>query len=247
MNQYGQQQQPGWGPNSMPGGPPGSPMPGSKGSLAPPPPSGPGTPRPAGPPHTPPHYTKQHLQHHLQQQQQQKMYGMAPSPGSGPPNSAQGPQPPNQSQMGPYPPPGIPNAGSLAGHPPSAASPVTNLVTTGPDGVAGLDEASQQSTLSNTSAASGDDGNAPSTPRPRKEAPAHHPPFSQQHQLSSHPATPQSTAPSPGTGQMPPQPDEFREGQSPAPNSGNWKTTPASPVRNPEKVNLFSLNFRTST
>lgn len=106
---------------------------------------------------------------------------------------------------------------------------MTNIVTTGPDGVAGLDEASQQSTLSNTSAASGDDASTPSTPRPRKEAPAppHHPPF-------SHPATPQSTAPSPGAGQPPAQHDEFREGTSPAPNAGNWKPTPASPVRTPE-------------
>ena len=42
-------------------------------------------------------------------------------------------------------------------------------MTTEPDGVAGLDEASQQSTLSNTSAASGDDVSSPSTPRSRKE------------------------------------------------------------------------------
>ena len=125
------------------------------------------------------------------------------------------------------------------GHPPSAASPVTNIVTTGPDGVAGLDEASQQSTLSNTSQASGDDGSTPSTPRPqRKEtvaaAPASH------HQPFSHPATPQSTAPSPGAGLQPAgQHDDFREGTSPAPNSGNWKPTPASPVRTPEtKVNF---------
>lgn len=140
------------------------------------------------------------------------------------------------------------------GNPPSAASPVTNLVTTGPDGVAGLDEASQQSTLSNTSAASGDDVSAPSTPRSRKEAgsmpmtpSAHHPPFSQQqqqlqtqppqpaqHQLLSHPPTPQSTVPSPGPASLSSQHEEYNDVHSPGPGAGNWnvstRPTPSSPV-----------------
>lgn len=136
-----------------------------------------------------------------------------------------------------------------AGHPPSAASPVTNLVTTGPDGVAGLDEASQQSTLSNTSAASGDDVSAPSTPRSRKETgsmpmtpSAHHPPFSQppqqqqQHgQLLSHPPTPQSSVPSPGPASLPSQHEDYNDVHSPGPGVGNWtsvstRPTPSSPV-----------------
>lgn len=129
------------------------------------------------------------------------------------------------------------------GHPPSAASPVTNLVTTGPDGVAGLDEASQQSTLSNTSAASGDDVSAPSTPRSRKETSsmpmtpsAHHPPFSQQppHQMLSHPPTPQSTVPSPGPASLSSQHEDYNDVHSPGPGVGNWsvssRPTPSSPV-----------------
>ena len=144
-------------------------------------------------------------------------------------------------------------------HPPSAASPVTNIVTTGPDGVPGLDEASQQSTLSNTSAASGDDSSAPSTPRSRKEVgymamttSTHHPSFSQPQQHShhphmlSHPATPQSTAPSPGAASMSSQHDEFSDVHSPAPAAtGNWsvstRPTPSSPVRNPVRNKTFLL------
>lgn len=125
-------------------------------------------------------------------------------------------------------------------------------MTTGPDGVAGLDEASQQSTLSNTSAASGDDVSAPSTPRSRKEAgpmpmtpSAHHPPFSQQQQQSqsqqtsqqhllSHPPTPQSTVPSPGPASLPSQHEDYNDVHSPGPGTGNWnvstRPTPSSPV-----------------
>ena len=127
------------------------------------------------------------------------------------------------------------------GHPPAAASPVTNIVTTGPDG-AGLDEASQQSTLSNTSAASGDDATAPSTPRSRKETTtmttpsAHHPPFSQHQPQLSHPPTPQSTVPSPGAASQHSQHgEEYGDVHSPGPGVGNWSVTPqraapASPV-----------------
>ena len=109
-----------------------------------------------------------------------------------------------------------------------------------------MDEASQQSTLSNTSAASGDDGaSAPSTPRSRKETAtsmttpsAHHPPFSQhqqQQQQLSHPPTPQSTVPSPGAASQHSQHDEYGDVHSPGPGAGNWnpaaqRPAPASPV-----------------
>ena len=118
-------------------------------------------------------------------------------------------------------------------------------MTTEPDGVAGLDEASQQSTLSNTSAASGDDVSSPSTPRSRKEVgsmpttpSADHPPFSQppqQHQLLGHPPTPQSSGPIPGPASLPPQDEDYNDVHSPGPGVGNWtnvstRPTPSSPV-----------------
>ena len=251
INQYG----PSWGPgpNSMPVAPSGSsPMagqPGVKGSTG----VAPGLQGPPRPQHTPTHYMKQHLQHHLQQQ---KMYGMTssstPSGGAAPPlqqqPAQQGPVA-QQQHLGSYSTPSMNNSGSMtspgmAQHPPSAASPVTNIITTGPDG-AGLDEASQQSTLSNTSAASGDDGVAvtPSTPRSRKETPTiapsgHHPPFSQQHgqQQLSHPPTPQGMVPSPGaTSQHSQHGEEYADVHSPGPGVGNWsistaRAAPGSPV-----------------
>ncbi|XP_046669924.1 trithorax group protein osa isoform X4 [Homalodisca vitripennis] len=89
---------------------------------------------------------------------------------------------------------------------------VTQLVTTGPDG-APIDEASQQSTLSNASAASGEDPSC--TPsKSRKDN-------------MYHPSTPQSTVPSPGAASMNSMHDEYPPDSSPT-----WPRTPASPVYN---------------
>ncbi|KAK2588796.1 hypothetical protein KPH14_001671 [Odynerus spinipes] len=92
---------------------------------------------------------------------------------------------------------------------------VTSVITTGPDGTS-LDEGSQQSTLSNASAASGED--AAFTPKVRKEV------ISGYH---SHPTTPQSTVPSPGAASINSIHEEY-----PDMNSPGWPRTPASPVFN---------------
>ncbi|XP_055613391.1 trithorax group protein osa [Uranotaenia lowii] len=91
--------------------------------------------------------------------------------------------------------------------------PVTSLVTTGPDG-APLDEASQQSTLSNTSVASGEDPQC-STPKSSRKGD----PYNQSHL----PGTPTTASPGPHN-----QHEDF-EMSSPAP---SWPRTPASPVFN---------------
>ncbi|XP_076222922.1 trithorax group protein osa isoform X8 [Nomia melanderi] len=92
---------------------------------------------------------------------------------------------------------------------------VTSVITTGPDGTS-LDEGSQQSTLSNASAASGED--PAFTPKVRKEMMgAYH----------SHPTTPQSTVPSPGAASINSIHEEY-----PDMNSPGWPRTPASPVFN---------------
>ncbi|KAL7642723.1 UNVERIFIED_CONTAM: hypothetical protein RMT77_007288 [Armadillidium vulgare] len=106
----------------------------------------------------------------------------------------------------------------------------------GPDGNPLVDEASQQSTVSNTSAASGDDRSC--TPKPHKEnavgnltiprsssdvsvsAGPHPPP---------HTPTPLNSAPSPGTASMTSQQDEFENVNSPG-----W---PRSPTGTPVYAN----------
>ncbi|KAK0164244.1 hypothetical protein PV328_002893 [Microctonus aethiopoides] len=92
---------------------------------------------------------------------------------------------------------------------------VTSVITTGPDGTS-IDEGSQQSTLSNASAASGED--PAFTPKTRKDM------ISGYH---SHPATPQSTVPSPGAASINSIHEEY-----PDLNSPSWPRTPASPVFN---------------
>ncbi|KAG7205211.1 hypothetical protein KM043_018297 [Ampulex compressa] len=92
---------------------------------------------------------------------------------------------------------------------------VTSVITTGPDGTS-LDEGSQQSTLSNASAASGED--PAFTPKVRKEIMGGY---------HSHPATPQSTVPSPGAASINSIHEEY-----PDMNSPGWPRTPASPVFN---------------
>nr|XP_012154536.1 PREDICTED: trithorax group protein osa isoform X4 [Megachile rotundata] len=90
---------------------------------------------------------------------------------------------------------------------------VTSVITTGPDGTS-LDEGSQQSTLSNASAASGED--PAFTPKARKEMMGGY---------HSHPTTPQSTVPSPGAASINSIHEEY-----PDMNSPGWPRTPASPV-----------------
>ncbi|KAL6436356.1 hypothetical protein ACFW04_004708 [Cataglyphis niger] len=92
---------------------------------------------------------------------------------------------------------------------------VTSVITTGPDGTS-LDEGSQQSTLSNASAASGEDPTF--TPKVRKEMMGGY---------HSHPATPQSTVPSPGAASINSIHEEYSDMNSPG-----WPRTPASPVFN---------------
>ncbi|XP_063239673.1 trithorax group protein osa-like isoform X3 [Bacillus rossius redtenbacheri] len=163
--------------------------------------------------------------------------GMGPPPPTssmGPPVTAAAPQLPNShGQEEPMPPPSAaelgadepvvttaasaPVAGTATNVAPSAPGSVTSVVTTGPDG-APIDEVSQQSTLSNASAASGEDPSC--TPKSRKDGGAvggYH----------SHPATPQSTVASPGAASMTSVHEDYGEVNSPS-----WPRTPASPVFN---------------
>ncbi|XP_055644200.1 trithorax group protein osa isoform X2 [Toxorhynchites rutilus septentrionalis] len=153
-------------------------------------------------------------------------------PPSGTPPNQQGPPGPPSSQQqvpqigpnshpdGSLPPqPPHPESGPIGGHdngvsssgPGGVPHPVTSLVTTGPDG-APLDEASQQSTLSNTSVASGEDPQC-STPKSRKGEL-----YNQSHLTS----TPTTASPGPHN-----QHEDF-EMKSPT----SWPRTPASPVFN---------------
>ncbi|XP_033209829.1 trithorax group protein osa isoform X4 [Belonocnema kinseyi] len=92
---------------------------------------------------------------------------------------------------------------------------VTSVITTGPDGTS-LDEGSQQSTLSNASAASGED--PAFTPKVKREMLGGY---------HSHPTTPQNTVPSPGAASINSIHEEY-----PDMNSPGWPRTPASPVFN---------------
>ncbi|XP_062127294.1 trithorax group protein osa isoform X1 [Drosophila sulfurigaster albostrigata] len=166
----------------------------------PPPPQGSGSPRPLN-------YLKQHLQHKggygaNPAAPQPQGYGngptaMHPTMPMGPPHHMGPPQSmgpptstPPQSMMGAQ-------AGNESGPehisqdngisssgPASGLHAVTAVVTTGPDGTP-MDEVSQQSTLSNASAASGEDPQC-TTPKSRK-----HDPYSQSH------LAPPSTSPHP--------------------------------------------------
>ncbi|XP_015367259.1 PREDICTED: trithorax group protein osa-like isoform X5 [Diuraphis noxia] len=125
------------------------------------------------PPHqSPPHV---HPQQHKSPGGYQTSVPIAPNSGPGnylnsmPPHSM-GPPAPVQSNTGP--PMAPPNSSMMSvdhevsQQQQSLSGVVTSVVTTGPDGTA-IDDASQQSTLSNASAASGDDSNC-TTPK-RKE------------------------------------------------------------------------------
>lgn len=142
-------------------------------------------------------------------------------PGPPPPSQQHTPQTgPNSHPDGSLPPqPLHPESGPIGGQDNGVSSsgpgglphPVTSLVTTGPDG-APLDEASQQSTLSNTSVASGEDPQC-STPKSRKGEL-----YNQSHLTS----TPTTASPGPHN-----QHEDF-EMNSPT----SWPRTPASPVFN---------------
>ncbi|KAL1394413.1 hypothetical protein pipiens_011978 [Culex pipiens pipiens] len=223
-----------------PGGPPqsGSPRPlnylkqhlqhkggyGGAPSPTPPPPqgygNGPGMHPPMGPPHhmgppmgptsmgppsgTPPNQPPGHPGPNSHpdglppQQQQQQQPQQPPHPESGPPGML-GQQDNGISSSGP--------GGGGGGLP----HPVTSLVTTGPDG-APLDEVSQQSTISNTSVASGEDPQC-STPKSRKGGGDL---YNQSHLAN----TPTTASPGPHN-----QHEDF-EMNSPT----SWPRTPASPV-----------------
>ncbi|XP_020717566.1 trithorax group protein osa isoform X3 [Ceratitis capitata] len=103
---------------------------------------------------------------------------------------------------------GISSSGSSTA---SGVHPVTSVVTTGPDGTP-IDEVSQQSTLSNASAASGEDPQC-TTPKSRKNDP-----YSQSH------LAPPSTSPVGHTGH-PGGPGEEYDMNSPP----NWTRPPVSP------------------
>ncbi|XP_062714547.1 trithorax group protein osa-like isoform X2 [Aedes albopictus] len=132
----------------------------------------------------------------------------------GPPQQHTPPQTgPNSHPDGSLPPqPPHPESGPLGQDNGGLPHPVTSLVTTGPDG-APLDEASQQSTLSNTSVASGEDPQC-STPKSRKGGDL----YNQSHLTS----TPTTASPGPHN-----QHEDF-EMNSPT----SWPRTPASPVFN---------------
>nr|CAD7452330.1 unnamed protein product [Timema tahoe] len=107
------------------------------------------------------------------------------------------------------------SAGTTTNVTQSVPGSVTSVVTTGPDG-APIDEGSQQSTLSNASAASGEDPSC--TPKSRKDGTVvggYH----------SHPPTPQSTVASPGAASLTSMHEEYGDVNSPT----SWPRTPASP------------------
>lgn len=140
-----------------------------------------------------------------------------PGDGSGlPPQQQQ--QPPQQPHPGggePGPMLGQDNGISSSGPGGGVPHPVTSLVTTGPDG-APLDEVSQQSTISNTSVASGEDPQC-STPKSRKGGGGDL--YNQSHLAN----TPTTASPGPHN-----QHDQDFEMNSPT----SWPRTPASPVFN---------------
>ncbi|XP_069990045.1 trithorax group protein osa isoform X1 [Penaeus vannamei] len=231
----------GWGGQTMnqgppgPGGMPSSMMPGGPGmpgkggpvqmpgqSNQPGASSSGGGPRPHTPPHT--HYLKQHIQHKISGYGATQMYPNGPGmPGM--PNSPQNNMPPPTSTPQPITPTSTPlESGDHSGSNTSVNN--TNPPSIGPDGNPVVDEASQQSTVSNTSAASGEDRSG--TPKPHKDGPmggpggmpggmtgGQHPP--------SHPPTPINSAPSPGAASMTSQQDEFENLNSPG-----WPRSPST-------------------
>ncbi|CAL4091575.1 unnamed protein product, partial [Meganyctiphanes norvegica] len=253
-----------WGSQGMNHGPPGGPgmmpssgqnMPGSKG--APGQPGQPGGPNSVGGPrpHTPPHpYLKHGLPPH-------KMGGpgypggpqMYPNgPGQGP-----GGMPPGMPGMGnnrdamgnnmppptTTPQPLTPNSQPMESEhgvgPPSNNS---NPPPIGPDGNPLVDEASQQSTVSNTSAASGDDRSGTPGPKSHKDGgpmggglpggmPGQHPSLQ---------GTVHNSAPSPGAASMTSQQDDLESINSPGwPRSPNTQTVYANSQAPPPTPDIY--------
>ncbi|XP_075146944.1 trithorax group protein osa isoform X2 [Haematobia irritans] len=135
---------------------------------------------------------------------QSMMPGVGGAEGAGPPPSSEHISQDNGLSSG--------SSGSASGPP----HPVTSVVTTGPDGTP-MDDASQQSTISNASAASAEDPQC-TTPKSRKNDP-----YGQSH------LAPPSTSPGGvGAGPHPGHPGEDYEMNSPP----NWARTPASPSFN---------------
>ncbi|XP_071543955.1 trithorax group protein osa-like isoform X11 [Panulirus ornatus] len=236
----------GWGGQGINQGPPGPSMPSSMM------PGGPGMPGKGGPvqmpsqvsqpgassvggprPHTPPHtshYIKQHIQKNMGAYMGPQMYpngpGMPGMPGL-PNSSRESPQnnmPPPTSTPQPLTPSSTPlDTADHSGSNTTVNN--SNPPSIGPDGNPVVDEASQQSTVSNNSAASGEDRSG--TPKPHKDGPmggagmpggmpgGQHPP--------SHPPTPINSAPSPGAASMNSQQDEFETVNSPG-----WPRSPST-------------------
>ncbi|KAK8388046.1 hypothetical protein O3P69_020134 [Scylla paramamosain] len=185
-------------------------------------------PRPHTPPHT--HYMK-HIPKYSSYTGPQ-MYpngpGMAGLPPGGPNSSRESPQnnmPPPTSTPQPLTPSGAPLDSADHASAPSTALSNSNPPSIGPDGNPVVDEASQQSTVSNNSAASGEDRSV--TPKPHKEGPLGGPTMpsgmgSGQHP-PSHPPTPINSASSPGAVSMNSQQDEFETVNSPG-----WPRSPST-------------------
>ncbi|XP_069169123.1 trithorax group protein osa isoform X7 [Procambarus clarkii] len=243
----------GWGGQGINQGPPGPSMPGAPGIM----PGAPGMSGKGGPvqmpsqvgqpgassvggprPHTPPHtshYIKQHIAKmgaYMGPQMYPNGPGMPGMPGM-PNSSRESPQnnmPPPTSTPQPQTPSSTPlDTGDHSGSNTTVNN--SNPPSIGPDGNPVVDEASQQSTVSNNSAASGEDRSG--TPKPHKDGPmggsgmpggmpgGQHP--------SSHPPTPINSAPSPGAASMNSQPDDFETVNSPGwPRSPNTQTVYAN-------------------
>ncbi|KAK9499101.1 hypothetical protein O3M35_003610 [Rhynocoris fuscipes] len=184
----------------------------------------PGSGMPGGPPpqpqYPPPRPIPNHVQYPPSPYQHKVAYGssMPPSPGSYNSHGGGTMGPPPSHQLGMPPPPPPHHDGPMP--PPAPTSTPTHdvhdsaITTTAPT----QHEASQQSTLSNASAASGEDSACtPAKSRKEMVSSGYH----------SHPTTPQSTAPSPGAASLNSMHEEYPPDHSPT-----WPRTPASPVSN---------------
>lgn len=234
---------PGMPSTMMPAGPG---MPGKSGSVQMPSQAGqPGASNVSGPrAHTPPHaphYLKQHIQHKIGGYGSPQMYPNGPGM-AGMPNSRESPQnnmPPPTSTPQPLTPSSTPlDTSDHAGS--NASLNNSNPPSIGPDGNPVVDEASQQSTVSNTSAASGEDRSG--TPKPHKDGPLGGPgmpggmPGSGQHP-PSHPPTPINSAPSPGAASMTSQQDEFENMNSPG-----WPRSPSTQTPGENIARLYEMS-----
>ncbi|XP_035452854.1 trithorax group protein osa isoform X5 [Spodoptera frugiperda] len=228
----------GSGPTARPGpgGAAGAPTPGG----GPPPGAMVAQPYAHHPGYKPPHYPPPQPYGYPPRNHHPYPYGYRPPPPPHPPQHYPPPLKQQPRHMGPPGPggPGTPGAPEGAMPPPTApaephdngpAAPATALVTTGPDG-APLDEGSQQSTLSNASAASGEEacggGSGSSKGGSRKE----------------YGAGSAAPSPSPGGGSHSSLHDDYDASPS------SWPRPPSSPVFNshiaPESYRSKAENSR---